>query len=212
MDMIFDTVIDGLPLRTGDIICTTDGNEDSVVGRFWRALGHLVPGEIDHVVLYVGPGGRCVEAGAKGVIEFEMPEGRWDAAYAADQRWLIDSLVGVAYPLANRSFATEEEQRVRSEVARYCLEQAEADKPYNVNFFDPATDAAFYCSQLIYKAYLSCGIDLTEPPHSDRAASHNHVPLVLPQIIWQNCVHSRVADTELQARAVPSIGEHGRMP
>lgn len=192
--MIYDTVIEGLPVRTGDIICTTDGNEDSLAGRLWHALGQIVPGEIDHVVLYVGPSGRCVEAGAKGVIVFEMPEGRWDATNTVDQRWLIDELVGVAYPLADRSPDIAAEQRIRAEVARYCLEQAEADKPYNLNFFDPATDAAFYCSQLIYKAYLSCGIDLSVPP--DSVASASDAPLVLPQIIWQNCAHRRVADLE----------------
>jgi len=31
-------------------------------------------------------------------------------------------------------------------------------KPYNLNFFDPETAKAFYCSQLAYKAYQSVGL------------------------------------------------------
>jgi len=37
-------------------------------------------GDVDHVVIYVGPGGRCVEAGAKGkVITFDIIDNAWNA-------------------------------------------------------------------------------------------------------------------------------------
>lgn len=182
--MIYQTTISGLPVRTGDVICTQDGAEASLVGRLWRALGHFVPGEIDHVILYVGPGGRCVEAGARGVIVFEAPDGPWSAEQMADERLLYDTLVGVADPLAGRGLAPEEEERIRAGVAAYCIEQAVANKPYNFNFFDPETDAAFYCSQLIYQAYLEYGVDLARGEID--ADVRDDVRLVLPQVIWQN--------------------------
>lgn len=182
--MIHQTTIAGLAVRTGDIICTQDGAGESLVGRLWAALGHFVPGEIDHVILYVGPGGRCVEAGARGVIVFEVPDGPWSAERMADTRLLYDTLVGVADPLAARGLPPDEEERIRAGVAAYCLEQAVANKPYNFNFFDPATDAAFYCSQLIYQAYLEHGVDLSRGEQD--ADVRDGVRLVLPQVIWQN--------------------------
>lgn len=189
--MIYETTIDGLPVRTGDIICTQDGAADSLVGRLWHALGHLVPGEIDHVILYVGPGGRCVEAGARGVIVFEVPEGPWSARHMANSRLLYDTLVGVADPLAGRGLSPDDEERVRAGVAAYCLEQAVANKPYNFNIFDPDTEAAFYCSQLIYRAYLEYGVDLARGEL--RADVRGDITIVLPQVIWQNSRHVRAA-------------------
>lgn len=196
--MIHEASFEGLNLRTGDIICTCDGAEEGVAGRLWRAVGHLVPGEIDHIAVYLGPGGRCVEAGARGVTLFEMPPGRWDAAAVAADRLLIDTLVGAAYPLEGRGLSGEAEAAVRAGVASYCLEQVAADKPYNFNIFDQATEAAFYCSQLVYRAYLSQGIDLTSG--ASGLEIRDEVPLVLPQVLWQRLPHRRVAAP--QAREV----------
>jgi hypothetical protein len=194
-ELIHRTTIAGLPVRTGDILCTRDGADGSLVGRLWQALGHLVPGEIDHAILYVGPGGRCVEAGARGVIVFEVPDGPWSAEHMADERLLHDTLVGVADPLAERDLPPEEEARIRAGVAAYCLEQAVANKPYNFNFFDPATDAAFYCSQLIYRAYLEYGVDLSSGAQA--ADVVQHTVIVLPQVLWQNSRRLRVASPGL---------------
>ena len=58
--------IDGLTVQTGDLICTNTTEDESVFGKlFWRIFGTLIPGEVDHFAVYAGPGGRCVEAGAK---------------------------------------------------------------------------------------------------------------------------------------------------
>jgi hypothetical protein len=71
--MIHTYEIEGLRVQTGDLLCTTDGGGADITGQFWRLIGKLIPGDIDHIIIYVGPGGRCVEAGAKGkVITFDV--------------------------------------------------------------------------------------------------------------------------------------------
>ncbi|NWF81453.1 MAG: hypothetical protein HXY37_15635 [Chloroflexi bacterium] len=192
--MIYEATIEGVPVCTGDIICTADGVDAGILGQLWRALGYIVPGEIDHAVLYLGPGGRCVEAGGRGVIVFTMPAGRWDAAALFAERWLLDRFVGIADPLAGRGLAAADGLRIRGEVAAYCTAQAGANKPYNVNFFDPETDTAFYCSQLIYKAYLASGIDLARSPGA--ALAYDNATIILPQHLWQNCVRRRAGGAQ----------------
>lgn len=66
--MVYKYTINGLKLRTGDLICTTDGGGELFVGEFWRLVGKLIPGDVDHIVIYIGPGGRCVESGATGRV------------------------------------------------------------------------------------------------------------------------------------------------
>jgi hypothetical protein len=186
---IYTHLYNGLQVATGDVLCTRDGDADSLFGQIWRVLGLLVPGEIDHTILYVGPGGRCVEAGARGVIAFEMPGETWEAQPLYSQRLLADSLYGVAYPLEGLSISSAEKVRIRSGVAEYCLKQVELSKPYNLNYFDPLQEGAFYCSQLIYKAYLSQGIDL----NSNRGVPAGVVSqVVFPQEIWIGCFHRQV--------------------
>lgn len=199
--MIYDHVFDGLPVRSGDILCTQDGaicpppgTADSkrtkstcLFGQIWRLLGRLLPGEIDHCVIYVGPGGRCVESGARGVIVFDMPGDAWNSSVLKKERLLIDSLVGVAYPLAERGFSEDEERRIRLDVVNFCVERAAKRRPYNLNYFNPQRDGAFYCSQLVYRAYLACGIDLD----MDRTASLLE-RIVFPEEIWNACPHRRV--------------------
>mgnify|MGYP001091019850 CR=1 FL=1 len=182
--------IDGLPVETGDLICTQDGGDSIVAGQFWRLIGKLIPGEVDHIVVYVGPAGRCVEAGARArVIEFDIGSGTWDAARMMDQRLIDDRLVGVADPLQGRGFSRAEEERIRMAVADYCLAQAARNAPYNLNFFDSATENGFYCSQLAYKAYLPHGVDLNsgkgvpDVPGTER--------IVFPQEVWESCTHRR---------------------
>lgn len=182
----------GLPIQTGDIICTQDGEANSRFGQVWRLLGRLVPGEVDHCLIYLGPGGRCVESAVLGVVDFIMPGGVWDSQALFERRLLLDTFYGVAYPLAGRNFPPQEEQRIRSVVARFCLEKVADSKPYNLNFLNPERELAFYCSQLVYKAYRAHGIDLN---------TNQEVPtgplldkIVFPQEIWNACQHRRVTE------------------
>jgi hypothetical protein len=180
--------IDGLPLQTGDLICTANGAADIPIGEFWRLVGRMLPGEVDHVLVYVGPEGWCVEAGARGVNLFRIPGNRWDAAAMIPQRGpYVDTLVGIAYPLERRGLAADEENRIRLAVREYCLRQAQMKKPYNLNFLNPHTEDAFYCSQLPYCAYLPLGIDLnTGIGVPDLPGSE---AIIFPQEIWSGCFH-----------------------
>ena len=84
--MIYEYEISGLKLQTGDLICATDGDDADLNGQFWRLLGKLMLGDVEHIVVYVGPGGRCVEAGAKGmVIALDMIGSTWDSRKITEQ-------------------------------------------------------------------------------------------------------------------------------
>jgi len=187
---IHKEIINGLEVKTGDLICTTDGGETFMAGQIWRLIGKLIPGDVDHIAIYVGPNGRCVEAGAKlKVVAFDVPNGNWNADIMAEQRGhLMDTIYGVAYPLAGRNFTPEKEAQVREKVAAYCL--AQIGKPYNINFLDSATEKAFYCSHLAYKAYLQHDIDLNsgrEIPDIPGTAS-----IIFPQEVWAGCQNQSV--------------------
>ena len=188
--------IDGLTVRTGDLICTNTTEQKSLFGGlFYKIFGTLIPGDVDHIAVYVGPGGRCVEAGAKyRVITFDIEDNTWDYSKMVEERGpILDNLYGVAYPLAGLSLSSEEEAGIRTRVAMYCIRQAEAKKPYNAIFLDSKTEDAFYCSQLAYKAYLREGIDLnTGKGLPDLPGMES---IVFPQEIWSGCKHER-ASTE----------------
>jgi hypothetical protein len=162
--MIYTHSFDGLTVKTGDILCTQDGVENSLFGQIWRLLGKILPGEIDHCLVYIGPGGRCVESAARGVIVFEMPGSRWDALPLNPERLLLDTLVGVAYPLDGRGLSEAEELHSPG-CADYCLYHASQRKPYNFNYFDPDTDRAFTVANWLTKPTCS-GIDLTPASRS----------------------------------------------
>jgi hypothetical protein len=165
-----------------------NGKPDILPGEFWRLVGRLVPGDVDHVALYLGPGGRCVEAGSLGVITYEMHEGRWDAEYMTRARGLlVDTFYGIAYPFSSIELSREEEAVLRQEVAAYCL--AQVGKPYNLNFLDPEKEDSFYCSQLAYKAYLRAGINLNTGLAMEQLPGTNRI--VYPQEIWSGCAHRR---------------------
>lgn len=179
--MIYTTEINGLQLKTGDILCCTDGKPDILPGEFWRLLGRIVPGDVDHIAIYLGPEGRCVEAGALGVITFVVENGVWDSVKMMERRGLlVDSLYGVVAPLEAMGLAPEEENRIRADIAAYCL--AQVGKPYNLNFLDPDIETAFYCSQLAYKAYLRHGINLNAGMGVDAIPGTERA--VYPQEIW----------------------------
>lgn len=187
--MIFTYEIDGMPFRTGDLICTQDGADEVLPGQFWRLLGRLVPGEADHVVIYLGPGGRCIEACGLGVSTFEVKDGRWDGAGMMSQRGLlVDTFYGGVYPLEERGLSKAAQLVVREDIAAYCL--AQLGKPYNINYLNSETEEAFYCSQLAYKAYQRHGINLNTGmvmpniPGTDK--------IIFPQEIWLGFKHFRI--------------------
>jgi uncharacterized protein YycO len=189
--MIYEYEINGLAVKTGDIICTTDGGPPTLDGQFWRYLGNLIPGNVDHVAIYVGPEGRCVEAGAKGrVITYSVMNNNWDSLKMRDQRGeVVDTLYGVACPVEGRGLSESRKTEIRESVAQYCLAQAAAGKPYNLDFFNANTEDAFYCSHLAYMAYLKQGINLNTNlgiPHIPGTTN-----IIFPQEIWSGCVNRK---------------------
>jgi hypothetical protein len=186
MNMIHTFEIEGLAIQTGDIICTMNGKPDILPGEFWRLVGRLVPGDVDHVVMYIGPEGRCIEAGSRGVITFDMPDSTWNSERMAGQRGLLlDTFYGVASPLEGQGLTNEDESEMRRTVASYCLSQI--GKPYNLNFLNAETEDSFYCSQLIYKAYQQVGINLNTGLSMEQLPGTNAI--VYPQEIWGECMH-----------------------
>jgi cell wall-associated NlpC family hydrolase len=184
--MIYTYQINGMPVQTGDIICTMNGKPDILPGEFWRLIGRLVPGDVDHVAIYLGPNGRCAEAGAKGVITFEIPNGEWDTERMARQRGLLfDTFYGIAAPLDVLGYSEEDEIHLRMAIAKYVL--AQVGKPYNLNFFNSETEEAFYCSQLMYKAYQTIGINLNTGLAMEQLPGTNQI--IYPQEIWEGFSH-----------------------
>lgn len=189
--MIHTYQINGLTVQTGDVICTMNGKPDILPGEFWRLVGRLVPGDVDHVAMYLGPEGRCIESGAKGVVTFEVKGSHWAAEKMMRKRGhLVDTFYGVAYPLAGHGLSSELEEQVREDVAAFAL--AQVGRPYNLNFLNANTEDAYYCSQLIYRAYLRCGIDLNTGLAMEGLPGTNMI--VYPQEIWSGCIHRMAAD------------------
>ena len=189
--MIHTYQIEGIAVQTGDILCTMNGKPDILPGEFWRLVGRLVPGDVDHVAVYVGPEGRCIEAGARGVIAFEVPDGHWTTeSMALERGMLFDTFYGIASPLDGLGLAEQEEYEMRNRVAEYC--SAQVGKPYNLNFLDAETEQAFYCSQLAYKAYLQVGINLNTGLAMEDLPGTNAI--VYPQEIWDGFSHRAVAE------------------
>lgn len=187
--MIHTYQIEGLTLQTGDIICTMNGKPDILPGEFWLLVGRLVPGDVDHVAVYVGPDGRCVESGSRGVITFTVHNSVWDTEFMARKRGLLfDTFYGVAYPLDGLELSEEEETHMRMTVAQYCL--AQVGKSYNLNFLNAETEESFYCSQLAYKAYQKVGIDLNTGLAMEQLPGTNAI--IYPQEIWGGCTHRMV--------------------
>jgi len=189
--MIHSYQIEGIPLQTGDIICTMNGKPDILPGEFWRFVGRLVPGDVDHVAIYTGPEGRCVEAGAHGVIKFTVFSGRWNTEKMARRRGqLFDTFYGIVSPLDALGVAEQEEHEMRMKIAEYC--RAHLGKPYNLNFLNSETEEAFYCSQLAYKAYQQVGINLNTGLAMEQLPGTNRI--IYPQEIWDGYSH-RKAET-----------------
>jgi hypothetical protein len=187
--MVYQYLLNGNVIKTGDIICTTDGDENLLPGQFWRLIGLLIPGDVDHVAIYIGPDGNFIESGPNGVIEFSINKNIWNAEKLTKQRGpLIDKLYGIAYPFFNKILSIEEEYFMRESIYQYCLKQI--GKSYNINFLDSDTESAFYCSQLIYKAYLSIGINLNSSLNITRLPGTEII--VFPEDIWNSSYHIKV--------------------
>ena len=184
--MIHTYQLEGLTLQTGDIICTMNGKPDILPGEFWLLVGRLVPGDVDHIAIFLGPDGRCVESGSKGVNPFHLHDHIWDAELMTDERGLLlDTLYGVSFPLAGMQLSEENETLMRMKVAEYCI--AQLGKPYNINFLNAESEKSFYCSQLAYKAYQQVGIDLNTGLAMEQLPGTNEI--IYPQEIWDGCVH-----------------------
>lgn len=191
--MVYTYQIEGIALQTGDIICTMNGKPDILPGEFWRLVGRLVPGDVDHVAIYTGPQGRCIEAGAHGVIKFTVFNGEWNAERMARRRGhLFDTFYGVASPLDRLGLAEAEEHEMRTRVAQYCL--AQIGKPYNLNFLNSDSEDAFYCSQLAYKAYQQVGINLNTGLAMEQIPGTNNI--VYPQELWDGFSHRAARRSE----------------
>ena len=179
--MIYTYQIEGLTLQTGDVICTMNGKPDILPGQFWWLVGKLVPGDVDHVAIYLGPDGRCVEAGARGVITFDVPHGHWDTENMALQRGLLfDTLYGVASPLDGLQLSEEEEYEMREKVGEYCL--AQVGKSYNINFLNAETEVSFY-----RESSVQIGIDLNTGLAMEQLPGTNYI--IYPQEIWDGFSH-----------------------
>lgn len=186
MKKVYTYQINGMLVQTGDIICTMNGKPDILPGEFWRLVGRLVPGDVDHVAIYLGPHGRCAEAGARGVITFTVPDGIWNTERMARQRGLLfDTFYGVVSPLDVLGYSDEDERTMRDAVANYIL--AQLGKPYNLNFLNAETEDSFYCSQLAYKAYQTVGINLNTGLAMEQLPGTNQI--VYPQEIWDGFSH-----------------------
>ena len=184
--MIHKYQIEDLVLETGDIICTRNGKPDILPGEFWFLVGLLIPGDVDHVAIYLGPDGRCIEAGSRGVNPFHAHDGIWDAEFMTKERGLlIDTFYGVAYPFKRLNLSKDEEEKMRIKVAEYSL--ANVGKPYNINFLNAESEKSFYCSQLAYKAYQQVGIDLNTGLAMEQLPGTNEI--VYPQEIWNGFAH-----------------------
>lgn len=194
--MVYTYQIEGIALQTGDIICTMNGKPDILPGEFWRLVGRLVPGDVDHVAIYTGPQGRCIEAGAHGVIKYTVFNSEWNTERMARRRGLLfDTFYGVASPLDGLGLSEEEEAEMRTRVAKYCI--AQVGKPYNLNFLNTETEDAFYCSQLAYKAYQQIGINLNTGLAMEQLPGTNNI--VYPQEIWDGFSHRTAVKNELAA-------------
>jgi cell wall-associated NlpC family hydrolase len=187
--MIHTSTINGLQIQTGDILCLAfHGDSENHPVSYWRLLGLLIPGEVDHVAVYIGPQGRSVESAYRGVYEFNLGGDQWIPKKMYKYRGRFkDDFVGVAYPLRGRGLSEAEEDRIRASVAEFCL--AQIDKPYNVNLLNPDREGAFYCSQLVYRAYLPHGIDLNTNHGVPQIIGSQRI--IFPNEIWSGCPHQR---------------------
>jgi len=184
--MIFEESLEGKTVRTGDIIATADGGEGSFSGAVFKLIGVMIPGRPDHIALYLGPDGICIEAGPKDVSLFRFLGGKWEAHRMERQRGIVDKLHGVGSLIPNAAPASFDEGAARETVRTFLLEQA--GKPYNWDFLNPDQEEAFYCSQLAYAAYKRIGVNLNTPPPRNLHPLLPR-PIVTPEEVWNSVPH-----------------------
>jgi hypothetical protein len=184
------TKLYGITLTTGDLICTSDGHQHALFSKAYELLGFAIPGPVDHVAIYIGPGPRFVEAGPFGVLDFELPGDTWDSPAMFERRMIADTIYGIADPIAGRGFNAPTEHAIRYEVAMFLNDQVAARKPYNFNFFDSGSHKAYYCSQLAYAAYKRHGINLNTGDGVPELPGVGSI--IFPTEIWNACEQIRV--------------------
>lgn len=178
--MIYEFTINGRKVKSGDVISTRDGM-NSIYSVGYTVLGKLIPGDVDHTVLYVGPEGLCVEAGIYGVISFNAAH-EWSAMAMFEGRGLLDTFHSASSVVGKLGLPVTEEDAVRSFVRAYAL--GCVGKPYNINFLDPDNERAIYCSQLVYLAYKKAGINLNVGKTGQQGKWFDKV--IFPQEILDN--------------------------
>jgi len=183
MRQIFEELLDGRPVSTGDLIGTVDGGA-SLNGMLFKVIGELIPGKPDHIAIYLGPHGICAEAAPKGVHLFRFFKGRWDSDRMEGQRGIVDKLYGIRSCLREGLSSQKGENAARAVVRDYVL--AQMGKPYNLNFAATDQEKAFYCSQLAWAAYRQAGVDLWPKPGAKR---HPLLPkgVITPEDVWRAC-------------------------
>ena len=179
--MVFEEMLEGTVIRTGDIIATVDGGA-SIYGALFRLIGEIVTGKPDHLVLYLGPDGICVEAAPRGVNLFRFFGGRWDSRRMQGQRGVVDKLYGTGDAVGGRLDDPGKSDAVREAVRAFVLDQV--GKPYNMNFLEPEQEHVFYCSQLVWAAFHKAGVDL-HPKFT--AWLHSLLPhrVITPEEVWR---------------------------
>jgi len=180
--MVYDYIINGRRVKTGDVISTRDGT-NSIFSVGFGLLGDIIPGVADHSVLYAGPDGLCVEANIHGVITFTAGN-VWNSEPMVFERGLLDTFHAASSILAARGLSSAEETAARTFVRAYAL--GSVGKPYNLNFFNPDNERAIYCSQLVYLAYKRLGINLNVGLSGRKGKWYDKV--VFPQEILDNSV------------------------
>jgi hypothetical protein len=173
--MVFTFKIRGRFLKTGDIIFT-EGGSNSIFSMGYSAHDVVTVEDVDHCIIYIGPGGLCVESGNRGVIKFEADQ-EWRSEQMFIERGLLDNFRTAASVFPSRSLSFLSEHDARLLVRAYVL--GTIGKPYNYSFINPNTESAFYCSQLVYHAYRHAAIDLGL---EDRWGTP-----VLPQKVLNHC-------------------------
>jgi hypothetical protein len=161
------------------VICTAVGG-DGKLGMFWNLVGKLIPGEVTHCCIYLGPERLCCEAGPGGVVLFELEgaggnltsrascvypvcssEGSgWKPHPAPSYQWDAREMLWQRYGLLDRFVGVADLiTGPRREWAKsYCLRQV--GKSYNYNFWNTGTQRRFYCAQLVYQMAQDVGVDI----------------------------------------------------
>jgi len=178
--MIYHEALEGHSLRTGDLIATVDGG-GTFYGALFGLIGMLIPGKPDHIVLYLGPDGLCVEAGPRGVNLFRFFNERWDSDRMQGQRGIVDAIYGFGNLARARIPDPAHEFAARQVIRNYVLEQV--GKPFNWDFNDPDNEEAFYCSQLAYAAFKRAWIQVNVAIGAKVHPSLLH-RLVTPEAVW----------------------------